>query len=231
MRLDERRDGKRLVGQDNWFADVRIVVVFKQRRMGVGERIIGATNGADGVGDGGRGGCGGRAVKVCLVPRMIFGKVRRKIADKRVKRLGAEELKSILPLLCTDKSRVGNDLEGGRLKRLVQLTKALLPPVSQKAVKFIGGARIVGDLVNVVVEGFRILDRRGKCVVAVVQRREQVVLGQAKLPVRPSPPRIIHPLLAVGRKSAVKTVEVEVLRVRKIGVSLDKRGLKSKVVC
>jgi hypothetical protein len=103
----------------------------------------------------------------------------------------------VLPLLGTNEGWIRDDLEGGRLERFVQLAEALFLPLMQEVVKLIGRASLLRDLIDIVVEGFRVENRRRDCVVLVVERAEEVVPLQAELPVGPAPTRvcgIIHSL-------------------------------------
>jgi len=54
-----------------------------------------------------------------FIPRVVGGEIRCKVADERIKRLGPEELNSMLPLIGTDKIRVCNDFESGGLEGVV----------------------------------------------------------------------------------------------------------------
>lgn len=87
-----------------------------------------------------------------------MGEVRGKVADERIQRLRAEELESVLPLLGADERRVGDDFERGGFERAVQFAQPLLLAVGKKTVEVVGGACLVGDLVDIVVEGFGVLD-------------------------------------------------------------------------
>ena len=124
------------------------------------------------------------------VPGMMGRKVRGKVLDERVERLCAEELEGVLPLLGSDKVRVADNLECCRLERIVQLAEPLLLAVLEEAVEVISGAGLVGDLVNIVVEGLRVLNGRRDGVVLIMQLGEEVVSPQAKLPMWPAPARI-----------------------------------------
>jgi hypothetical protein len=68
----------------------------------------------------------------------------------------------------------------------------LLLSVGEQTVELIGGGCFVGDLENIVVEGFWVLDGRGEGVEFVVQLGVKVVLLQAELPKGPGQSRIVH---------------------------------------
>ncbi len=111
---------------------------------------------------------GGGAVGGCT-PRVVIGEVGGEVADKRIKGLGPEELESVLPLFGSNQGRVGDDFERGRFQGIIQLAETLLLAVAKETVELICGACLVGDLENVVVEGLWVLNRRGKCVVLIVE--------------------------------------------------------------
>ncbi len=130
--------------------ELRLIVLVEERALRVSQRA----NTAAGVRDGRRRGVGRRRA----VPRVVRGQVRGKVADERVERLGAEELDGVLPLLGPDELGVGNDLERGRLEGIVQLAHALLLAVVEQAAQLVGGAGLVRELVDIVVEGGGVLD-------------------------------------------------------------------------
>lgn len=120
-----------------------------------------------------------------MAVHVIIGEIACKVSDNGVERLGPEELEGVLPLVRTYQLRVGNDLYSERFQRLLEFGKSLPLPSRHEAMEFFGRVRMLGDFVDVVVEGFGVLDGVGKGVVLVVQRREQVVPLHAKLPGRP----------------------------------------------
>ena len=132
-----------------------------------------------------------------LMPWVIVRQVGSKVSNKRIKRLCPEQLHSVLPLISADERGVADDLECCRFKRLVQLAKPLLLAVLKKAVELVTGSRCVGDLVDVMVEGLGVLDRRRESIVLIMKFGEEVGPLQAKLPVWPAPAwvaYIVHPL-------------------------------------
>lgn len=172
----DRRRGRK------WFVnDNRSFVVVEERPVRV-------CFGVDTI----RVGCG-RGTVDGMVPWVVVGEVRGKVADERVQRLRAEELEGVLPLLGADERGVGDDFERGGFERPVQFAQALLLAVGEESVKVFGGARLFGDLVDVVVEGFRVLDGGRNGVVLVVELGEEVIPLQPELPIWPSPSWIIHP--------------------------------------
>jgi len=126
------------------------------------------------------------------MPGMIVGKVRGKVSHERVETLRPEQLESVLPLCGADERRVGDNFDRGRLERQVQLTQPVLLAVGEPPVEVFCRGGIGRYLVDIVVEGLGVLYRRGKGVVAVMQRREEVVPLQAELPEWPSPTWIVH---------------------------------------
>jgi hypothetical protein len=73
--------------------------------------------------------------------------------------------------------------------------------------ELICSAGLMGDLVDVMVEGLGVLDGRGKGVVLVVQLGEEVIPLQAKLPVRPSPTWLFHPPVCCGVRTPGRFVD------------------------
>jgi len=105
----------------------------------------------------------------------------------------------VLPLLGADEGRVSDDLEGGRLERLVQLAEALFLASVEQAMELIGAGGLLRDLVHIVVKGFGIENRGGDRIILVVQGTEEVVLLQPKFPEGPGPTSvgwIVHPTAA-----------------------------------
>lgn len=129
-----------------------------------------------------------------LVPWVVGREIGCVVTDEGIERLRPKELHGMLPLLGTDERRVGDDLESGRLERLVQLTQALFLAAVEKTVELVDGGGLLRDLVDIVVKGFGVEDRGGDRVILVVQRSEEVVLLQPKLPEGPGPTavRIVH---------------------------------------
>lgn len=163
--------------------------------LAVGERgtrsILGTARlGADSVHAVGLG--EGRVGRRRQMVEVVFGQVAGKVPDNRVVGAGAEELQGVLPLLGADQLRVGDDLDGERLQRLVELTEALLPAGRQEPVKLLSSVGIVRDLEDVVVKGFGVLNSGGKGVIAVVECRIEVVLLHAELPEGPRPVNVVH---------------------------------------
>ena len=135
------------------------------------------------------------------MPRVLRGKIRSKVANQRVQRLRAKELGSVLPLFGANEGRVGDDLESGRLERLVQLAEALVLAVLEEAVEIISGGGLVGELINIMMESLRVLDGRGNGIVLIMQLGEEVVPLQPKLPVRPAPTRIVRRVVHLGQSA------------------------------
>ena len=152
-------DGSR--HRDGFLRHIRaiVVIIVEERRNRVGSRI-------DAAGRIGGGAVGG------FTPWVVIGEVRGKVADERVKRLGPEELESVLPLFSSNQGRVGDDFEGCRFQRIIQLAETLLLAVAKETVELIGGAGLVGNLENVVVEGLWVLNRGRKRVVLIVELRD-----------------------------------------------------------
>lgn len=88
----------------------------------------------------------------------------------------------MLPLLGSYERRVGNDLERGRFETVIQLSEPLLLAVCQETVELIARGSGMGDLVNVVVEGLRILDGGRDGVVLIVELGEEILSPHAKFP-------------------------------------------------
>lgn len=105
---------------------------------------------------------------------VVIGKIACKVSDNGVKGFGPEELKGVLPLVRTYQLRVGNDLYSERFKRLLEFCEPLPLSSRHEAMELFGRVCMVGDFVDVVVEGFGVLEGVGKGVVLIVERREQV---------------------------------------------------------
>lgn len=152
------------------------IIVEEGRNIGGAAGLC--ASGADriGFGKGRRYGTGAMAVQV------VVGEVACKISNDGVERLGSEELKGVLPLVRTYQLRVGNDLYSERFKRLLEFGEPLPLPSRHEAMELFGRVCMVGDFVDVVVEGFGVLEGVGKGVVLIVERGEKVVSLHAKLP-------------------------------------------------
>jgi hypothetical protein len=137
---------------------------------------------------------------------VVIGEVACKITDDRVKRFGAEKLKSMLPMLRVHQLGVGDNLNGERFKRLVQLAEPLLLPLSHQAVELVDGIGIVGNFVNVVMKGFGVLEVEGKGVILVVEVGKKVIPLHAEFPGRPSYVWIVHVEVTVGRNEWIMVV-------------------------
>lgn len=174
MFLGEARVLERLIHNVDFF-------ILEERRVRVCQR----------TGTAARIGAGRR---VRLVPWVVGREVRCIVAHEGIERLRPEQLHGVLPLLSADKGRVGDDFKGGRLERLVQLAQALFLAGVEEAVELVGGGGLLGDLVHIVVKGLGIEDRGGDRIILVVERAEEVVLLQPKLPEGPCPAsvRIVH---------------------------------------
>lgn len=103
-----------------------------------------------------------------LVPFVVFGEVGREVANKRIERLRSEELDGVLPLIGADELRVSNDLECCRFEGFIQLAKALFLAVLEPAVEVISRGSLVGDFVDVMMEGLWVLDGLGDGVILIV---------------------------------------------------------------
>jgi hypothetical protein len=64
-----------------------------------------------------------------------------------------------MPLSSPDQGRIADDLKRGRFEDAVQLAQSLFLADSKKAVELIGRRGFVGNLEDVVVEGFGVLER------------------------------------------------------------------------
>lgn len=99
---------------------------------------------------------------------VIIGEVACKISNDGIVGLGTKELDGVLPLVRTYQLRVGNDLYSERFKRLLEFGDPLPLPSRHEAMEFFGRVRMLGDFVDVVVEGFGVLESVGNGVVLVV---------------------------------------------------------------
>jgi len=91
----------------------------------------------------------------------------------------------VLPLVSPDEFGISDDLDGGRLERLVELAETQGLAIGQKAMKFCGRVCLGRDLVDVVVESLWVLDARRDGVVPVMELGEEILPFHAKLPSRP----------------------------------------------
>lgn len=138
-----------------------------------------------------RGG-GRRGVVKDVSVEIALGKVTGKVSYKRVERTRPKELDGERPLLRPNELRVGDDLYTGQLERVVELTKTLNASLGHAAMELVLGAGVAGDLENIVVEGFRVLNGRRKGVVLVMQLGEEVSPLHAKLPGGPGVAWVVH---------------------------------------
>lgn len=100
--------------------------------------------------------------------KVVVGEVACKVSDNGVVGLGPKKLESVLPLVRTYQLRVGNDLYSERFKRLLEFGDPLPLPSRHEAMEFFGCVRMLGDFVDVVVEGFGVLEGVGDGVVLVM---------------------------------------------------------------
>lgn len=103
-----------------------------------------------------------------MAVEVIVGEVACKISDNRIVGFGPKELEGVLPLVRTYQLRVGNDLYSERFKRLLEFGDPLPLPSRHEAMELFGRVRMLGDFVDVVVEGLGVLEGVGDSVVLVV---------------------------------------------------------------
>jgi hypothetical protein len=117
--------------------------------------------------------------------------IAREVPDDGVKRLGPEELESVLPVFRVHQLGVGDDLHGQRLERLMELGQALALAIGHQAMELVRCIGITGDFVDVVVEGLGVLDVEGEGVILIVEFGKEVIPLHAELPGWPRPAWIV----------------------------------------